>query len=105
VLRQLDAPVAAVQEVAVVEGLQAEVAELARLIYKNWKSPQIGTRLQFGYLGLQTLYDRYFLHSGDRRIELPQHFFMRVAMGLSLNEKSATGARSSSTTCCPASTS
>ena len=42
--------------------------------------------LQFGYLGLQTLYDRYFLHVRDRRIELPQAFFMRVAMGLALNE-------------------
>ncbi|MFH2210469.1 MAG: ribonucleoside-diphosphate reductase subunit alpha, partial [Pseudomonadota bacterium] len=41
---------------------------------------------QFGYLGLQTLYDRYFLHIEERRIELPQAFFMRVAMGLSLNE-------------------
>ncbi len=41
---------------------------------------------QFQYLGLQTLYDRYFLHIEDRRIELPQAFFMRVAMGLSLNE-------------------
>src|SRR5687767_5146611 len=43
--------------------------------------------LQFGYLGLQTLYDRYFLHSGGRRIELPQAFFMRVAMGLAIREK------------------
>ncbi len=42
--------------------------------------------LQFGYIGLQTLYDRYFLHVRDRRIELPQAFFMRVAMGLALNE-------------------
>jgi len=42
--------------------------------------------LQFQYLGLQTLYDRYFLHIQERRIELPQAFFMRVAMGLSLNE-------------------
>ncbi|MDD2721267.1 MAG: ribonucleoside-diphosphate reductase subunit alpha [Gallionella sp.] len=42
--------------------------------------------LQFGYLGLQTLYDRYFLHIEDTRIELPQIFFMRVAMGLALNE-------------------
>ncbi|MBI3223219.1 MAG: ribonucleoside-diphosphate reductase subunit alpha [Nitrosomonadales bacterium] len=42
--------------------------------------------LQFGYLGLQTLYDRYFLHIQGKRIELPQAFFMRVAMGLSLNE-------------------
>ena len=42
--------------------------------------------LQFNYLGLQTLYDRYFLHIEDRRIEMPQAFFMRVAMGLALNE-------------------
>ena len=45
-----------------------------------------GRDLQFGYLGLQTLYDRYFLHVGGIRIELPQAFFMRVAMGLALNE-------------------
>ena len=42
--------------------------------------------LKFDYLGLQTLYDRYFLHIAKARIELPQAFFMRVAMGLSLNE-------------------
>jgi len=42
--------------------------------------------LQFDYLGLQTLYDRYFLHVDERRIELPQAFFMRVAMGLALGE-------------------
>ncbi|HVR93680.1 MAG TPA: ribonucleoside-diphosphate reductase subunit alpha [Casimicrobiaceae bacterium] len=49
--------------------------------------------LQFGYLGLQTLYDRYFLidqyaqfSGAGRRFELPQSFFMRVAMGLALNE-------------------
>jgi ribonucleoside-diphosphate reductase alpha chain len=42
--------------------------------------------LKFDYLGLQTLYDRYFLHLEKARIELPQVFFMRVAMGLSLNE-------------------
>ncbi|MGZ5148892.1 MAG: ribonucleoside-diphosphate reductase subunit alpha, partial [Burkholderiales bacterium] len=42
--------------------------------------------LKFTYLGLQILYDRYFLHVGGRRIELPQIFFMRVAMGLALNE-------------------
>ena len=42
--------------------------------------------LQFDYLGLQTLYDRYFLHISKTRIEMPQAFFMRVAMGLSLNE-------------------
>ena len=50
---------------------------------------------QFGFLGLQTLYDRYFLidrgvsgskNVADRRFEMPQAFFMRVAMGLALNE-------------------
>ncbi len=41
---------------------------------------------KFGYLGLQTLYDRYFLHVLGERIELPQAFFMRVAMGLAINE-------------------
>jgi ribonucleoside-diphosphate reductase alpha chain len=41
---------------------------------------------KFGYLGLQTLYDRYFLHVREQRIELPQAFFMRVAMGLAINE-------------------
>ncbi|MFO1190874.1 MAG: ribonucleoside-diphosphate reductase subunit alpha [Rhodoferax sp.] len=54
--------------------------------------PRLGAALkaerdmQFDYLGLQTLYDRYFLHVGKTRIEMPQAFFMRVAMGLSLNE-------------------
>lgn len=54
--------------------------------------PRLGKALkaerdqQFDYLGLQTLYDRYFLHVRKTRIELPQSFFMRVAMGLALNE-------------------
>ncbi len=42
--------------------------------------------LNFQYLGLQTLYDRYFLHTKGKRFELPQAFFMRVAMGLSVRE-------------------
>ena len=42
---------------------------------------------QFTYLGLQTLYDRYFIHSNDVRYELPQVFFMRVSMGLALEEE------------------
>ena len=42
---------------------------------------------QFTYLGLQTLYDRYFIHSDDTRYELPQVFFMRVAMGLAMEEE------------------
>lgn len=41
---------------------------------------------QYNYLGLQTLYDRYFLHHRDTRFEMPQAFYMRVAMGLSINE-------------------
>jgi len=45
-----------------------------------------GRDMQFDYLGLQTLFDRYFLHIDERRIELPQAFFMRVAMGLALGE-------------------
>ena len=42
---------------------------------------------QFTYLGLQTLYDRYFIHSDDTTYELPQVFFMRVAMGLAMEEE------------------
>ena len=43
--------------------------------------------LAFTYLGLQTLYDRYFIHHREKRFELPQAFFMRVAMGLAINEE------------------
>lgn len=43
--------------------------------------------MQFTYLGLQTLYDRYFIHEHGTRYELPQAFFMRVAMGLAIREK------------------
>ena len=54
--------------------------------------PRLGAALRperdrrFTYLGLQTLYDRYFLHWDGTRFELPQAFFMRVAMGLAINE-------------------
>lgn len=48
---------------------------------------QIKRDHQFTYLGLQTLYDRYFLHHQHIRFELPQVFFMRIAMGLALKEK------------------
>lgn len=41
---------------------------------------------QFHYLGVQAIYDRYLLHVDGRRIETPQYFWMRVAMGLALNE-------------------
>ena len=46
--------------------------------------------LQFGYLGLQTLYDRYFLRVDGQPVEMPQTFFMRVAMGLALDEENPT---------------
>ena len=71
------------------KGVQAELLDerlqqfdLARL----GAALDAGRDLQFDYLGLQTLYDRYFLHIDDARIEMPQAFFMRVAMGLALNE-------------------
>jgi ribonucleoside-diphosphate reductase alpha chain len=48
---------------------------------------------QFTYMGLQTIYDRYLLHHEGRRIETPQYFWMRVAMGLALNEGAEKGAR------------
>ncbi len=51
------------------------------------KAMDLKRDLQFGYLGLQTLYDRYFIHHMERRIETPQYFWMRVAMGLALIEK------------------
>jgi len=61
--------------------------ELARFDLAKLGAALKGSRdMQFNYLGLQTLYDRYFLHSNDTRIELPQCFFMRVAMGLSVRE-------------------
>ncbi len=59
--------------------LQYDLARLASAIDAD-------RDLQFDYLGLQTLYDRYFLHIEDRRIEMPQAFFRRVAMGLALGE-------------------
>ena len=71
-------------------GIGAELLdpELARFdLHRLGKALKPERDLQFGYLGLQTLYDRYFLHSSGRRIELPQAFFMRVAMGLALREK------------------
>ncbi|MGQ0545333.1 MAG: ribonucleoside-diphosphate reductase subunit alpha [Betaproteobacteria bacterium] len=74
----------------IARGIEAELLdpELARFdLDKLGRSLKADRDLQFGYLGLQTLYDRYFLHVHGRRIELPQAFFMRVAMGLALKEK------------------
>src|SRR6266850_1902347 len=70
-------------------GIAAELLdpELARFdLQKLGRALKAERDLKFGYLGLQTLYDRYFLHAHGRRIELPQAFFMRVAMGLALKE-------------------
>ncbi|MCX7277459.1 MAG: ribonucleoside-diphosphate reductase subunit alpha [Burkholderiales bacterium] len=71
------------------KGVEAELLDAKLLTFDLQKlgaalKPQ--RDLQFDYLGLQTLYDRYFLHIRKTRIELPQAFFMRVAMGLALNE-------------------
>jgi ribonucleoside-diphosphate reductase alpha chain len=60
---------------------------------KNYDLEKLGKAIdykrdnQFTYLGLQTLYDRYFIHCDDVRYELPQVFFMRVSMGLALEEE------------------
>jgi ribonucleoside-diphosphate reductase alpha chain len=71
------------------KGVQAELLDEKLLQYdlaKLGAALNADRDLQFDYLGLQTLYDRYFLHIDEARIELPQAFFMRVAMGLALNE-------------------
>jgi len=70
-------------------GIEAEMIdpELGRFdLNKLGASLQPERDLQFQYLGLQTLYDRYFLHKDEVRFELPQAFFMRVAMGLAVRE-------------------
>jgi len=71
------------------KGVQAELLDDKLLQFdlaKLGQALKADRDLQFDYLGLQTLYDRYFLHIDEDRIELPQAFFMRVAMGLALNE-------------------
>jgi ribonucleoside-diphosphate reductase alpha chain len=71
------------------KGVQAELLDERLLQFdlaQLGKALKADRDLQFDYLGLQTLYDRYFLHADEVRIELPQAFYMRVAMGLALNE-------------------
>lgn len=71
------------------KGVQAELLDEKLLQFdlaKLGAALKADRDLQFDYLGLQTLYDRYFLHVDEVRIEMPQAFFMRVAMGLALNE-------------------
>ena len=70
-------------------GIKAELLDpdLARFDLKKLAAALKPERdLAFQFLGLQTLYDRYFLHERGNRIELPQAFFMRVAMGLAMRE-------------------
>ena len=70
-------------------GIKAELLDpdLARFDLKKLAAALKPERdLAFQFLGLQTLYDRYFLHQRGNRIELPQAFFMRVAMGLAQRE-------------------
>lgn len=74
---------------AIKQGVKAELLDEKLLdfdLVKLGKALVADRDYQFGYLGLQTLYDRYFLHIEGRRIELPQVFFMRVAMGLAIAE-------------------
>ena len=67
--------------------------ELLNPVLKTFDLEKLGAAInherdqQFTYLGLQTLYDRYFIHKDGTRFELPQIFFMRVAMGLAIEEK------------------
>jgi ribonucleoside-diphosphate reductase alpha chain len=73
----------------VAKGVEVQLLnpELARFDLKRLGAALKPERdLQFQYLGFQTLYDRYLLHSEGTRFEMPQAFFMRVAMGLALNE-------------------
>ena len=72
------------------KGIELDIIspELAKFDLNKMGAAIIGSRDSiFTYLGLQTLYDRYFIHSEGTRYELPQAFFMRVAMGLAVEEE------------------
>lgn len=78
----------------IAKGIDAELLnpKLAEFNLTRLANALVAERdLQFGYIGLQTLYDRYFLHINEVRIEMPQAFYMRVAMGLALNESDKEG--------------
>jgi ribonucleoside-diphosphate reductase alpha chain len=78
----------------VAEGIEAErlSPELATFDLEKLASVIVPERdALFPYLGLQTIYDRYLLHIEGRRFESPQYFWMRVAMGLALNEEDKNG--------------
>jgi ribonucleoside-diphosphate reductase alpha chain len=75
---------------AIAQGIAAELLdpELAKFdLGRLGEAIEASRDLKFDYLGLQTLYDRYFLQIDGRRTEMPQVFFMRVAMGLALREE------------------
>ena len=78
----------------VAEGIEAErlTPELAKFDLEKLASVIDSSRdALFPYLGLQTIYDRYLLHIEGRRFEAPQFFWMRVAMGLAINEEDRNG--------------
>ncbi|HII16847.1 TPA: ribonucleoside-diphosphate reductase subunit alpha [Candidatus Woesearchaeota archaeon] len=79
---------------AFIDGIQKAVtAGMAdkRLLEFDLESLSCGLQPErdslFKYIGIQTLYERYFMHVDEHRLELPQSFWMRVAMGLALNEE------------------
>lgn len=67
------------------ERLSPELRKFDLLRISNALQPERDS--YFKYLGVQTIYDRYLLHIGGRRIETPQYFWMRVAMGLAMKER------------------
>ncbi|MEM6750356.1 MAG: ATP cone domain-containing protein, partial [Planctomycetota bacterium] len=76
-------------ETALRDGVAADLLDPALLTFDLAKieaALEPDRDRDFQYLGVQTVYDRYLMHIGERRIETPQYFFMRVAMGLALNE-------------------
>lgn len=78
-------------EAGVKAGLLSEDLVDGRFDVQKLGAALVGKRdFQFNFLGMQTIYDRYFLHVGKQRIELPQTFFMRVAMGLAIKEDTPT---------------
>lgn len=84
-----DTPESEALEAFLKKGIELELldAELLKFDLKKLAAAiQPERSNQFTYLGLQTLFDRYFIHSNGIRFELPQLFFMRVSMGLAVQE-------------------
>ena len=90
------------------KGVQAELLDEKLLQFdlaKLGAALKADRDLQFDYLGLQTLYDRYFLHIDEQRIEMPQAFSCASRWAWRSTRSTAKRVRSSSMKCCPASTS